>query len=82
MPGLRCSAGAHPLRATRARDARPHGEKLQNLLRDHQATGLHRYMRHFSSLWEDDTHPEVAKLRLVLAVMVVVVLVLGWLLFR
>ena len=65
------------LRATRTRAARPHGERLQNLLGDHQATGLHRYLRHFSSLWEDNTHPEVAQLRWVLAV-----LALGWLLFR
>lgn len=69
------------LRTPPARAARP-GERLQNTLGDNRPTGLHRYLRHFSSLWEDNTHPEVAPLRWVLAVMVPQVLALGWLLFR
>lgn len=71
------------LRATRTRAARPHGERLQNLQGDHHATGLHRYLRHFTSVWmDDDTHPEVAKLKRVLVALVAAVVVLGWLLFR
>ena len=70
------------LRATPTRTARPHGERLDKLLRDHQSTGFHRYLRHFTSLWGDDTHPEVAPLRRGLVVVVAVVVVLGWLLFR
>lgn len=71
------------LRATLTRAARPHGERLQNLHGDHHATGLHRYLRHFTSVWmDDDTHPEVAKLKQVLFAILAAVVVLGWLLFR
>ena len=67
------------LRATLPRAARPHGERLQNLLGDHQATAMQRYLRHFRSLWDDGSPPEITRLRWVL---VAVVCVLGWLFFR
>ncbi len=69
------------LRATIPREARPHGARLRNLHGDFQATGLHRFMRQFSSVWLDDAYPEANKLRSVLVVMVALVVV-GWFLLR